>query len=251
MIGIYKIEDLIDHKVYIGQSKHIMQRWSHHKCTASNPNDEGYNYPLYQAIRKHGINNFAFSILEECSLDELNNLEIKFIQEFDSLMPNGYNQNTGGQSKRGLVKLSAKQVLEIQNLLLTTQQTQQEIANLYNVHQTTISDINDGYSGYNEELNYPLRHYSIPKKINYCQDCHCIISQGSIRCCECNKKHSRRSDYPSREELKSLIRNYTFAALGRQFEVSDNTIKKWCKSYQLPFLRSIINSISNEDWINI
>ena len=29
--GIYKIENLINHKVYIGQSKDINKRWSRHR----------------------------------------------------------------------------------------------------------------------------------------------------------------------------------------------------------------------------
>jgi predicted GIY-YIG superfamily endonuclease len=34
-IGIYKIENLLNGKIYIGQSKHIETRWSEH-CRNSN-----------------------------------------------------------------------------------------------------------------------------------------------------------------------------------------------------------------------
>lgn len=71
--GIYKIENLINHKCYIGQSVKIEQRWKNHKITAKNLNDKNYDNPLYRAIRKYGIENFSFEIIEECSVNELNN----------------------------------------------------------------------------------------------------------------------------------------------------------------------------------
>lgn len=70
--GIYKIENLINHKVYIGQSINIKIRWKNHLKVSKNPNSNCYEYPLYKAFRKYGINNFSFEILEECSKDNLN-----------------------------------------------------------------------------------------------------------------------------------------------------------------------------------
>ena len=34
--GIYKIENIINHKIYIGQSKDIETRWEHHKWELNN-----------------------------------------------------------------------------------------------------------------------------------------------------------------------------------------------------------------------
>ena len=65
--GIYKITNLINSKVYIGQSRNIEERWKEHIEKGNNQNSEEYNYPLYQAFRKYGIDNFKFEILEECS----------------------------------------------------------------------------------------------------------------------------------------------------------------------------------------
>lgn len=58
--GIYKIQNLINGKIYIGQSKNIEKRWLRHKTTAFNKNDHSYNLPLYRAIRKYGLENFSF-----------------------------------------------------------------------------------------------------------------------------------------------------------------------------------------------
>ena len=40
---------------------------------------------------------------------------------------------------------------------------------------------------------------------------------------------------PSKEELFNEIKKYSFCALGKKYSVSDNTIRKWCKFYNLPF----------------
>ena len=40
----------------------------------------------------------------------------------------------------------------------------------------------------------------------------------------------------------------SFEAIGRDYGVSGNAIKKWCISYELPFKKSDIKKYSNEDW---
>ena len=56
---------------------------------------------------------------------------------------------------------------------------------------------------------------------------------------------------PTREKLKEQIRTMSFLAIGRYYDVSDNAIRKWCKSYNLPSKVSDIKKISDEDWLNI
>ena len=69
--GIYKITNKVNNKVYIGQSIHVLYRWGQHQRNAFNPNTHTYNYPLYRAIRKYGIENFQFEVLEEVSSIDL------------------------------------------------------------------------------------------------------------------------------------------------------------------------------------
>ena len=73
MIGIYKIENKINHHVYIGQSINIEARWQEHyrngSANESFINRAWYNYPLYRALRKYGLENFEFTIIEETSID--------------------------------------------------------------------------------------------------------------------------------------------------------------------------------------
>jgi len=59
-------------------------------------------------------------------------------------------------------------------------------------------------------------------------------------CIECVHISQRKTIRPSKDELSILIRNYTFVDLGKMFDVSDNTIRKWCKIYGLPYLKSEI-----------
>ena len=69
MIGIYKIENLINHKVYIGQSKDIERRWKYHRTRIYR--EENDSLPLYRAFRKYGIENFSFNVIELCKIEEL------------------------------------------------------------------------------------------------------------------------------------------------------------------------------------
>lgn len=91
---------------------------------------------------------------------------------------------------------------------------------------------------------------SEPKtKKYYCQDCGKELSSSSAtRCAECARKTTRQVERPSREELKMLIRSQPFTTIGNQFGVSDNAIRKWCKSENLPSTKKDISTYSDEDW---
>ena len=98
--GIYKITNLINGKIYIGQSIDIYDRWWHHKWGALYKTELSYNSPLHRAFRKYGLENFAFEIIEECGVDELDEKECLWIKKLNSLVPNGYNVLIGGQKNR-------------------------------------------------------------------------------------------------------------------------------------------------------
>lgn len=84
MQGIYSIVNLIDNKMYIGQSVNIEKRWSDHKYRAFYKEGSEYNSYLYNAIKKHGIENFRFSVLEEVEdTDLLTPREIYWIEVYN------------------------------------------------------------------------------------------------------------------------------------------------------------------------
>ena len=104
MVGIYKMTNKINGKVYIGQSIDINKRIKEHFWKATNEKDVSYNSAIHQAIRKYGAENFDWEILEECNADVIDEKEVQYIQKFNSLVPNGYNILTGGQKVRAVPK---------------------------------------------------------------------------------------------------------------------------------------------------
>lgn len=249
MIGIYKITNNINGRIYIGQSVNISQRWKDHR-TKINSSYE-YNTPLKRAFRKYGINNFTFEIIETCSKDELDEKEQYYIEFYNSLTPNGYNIQKGGKNASVPQKLSYDDIQEIQNLLLNTRISQEEIAKQYDVSQVTISDINIGSTWVDEKLSYPLRNRARGRKIYTCIDCGKEIDHSSTRCFECSIKYRQGYTKISREELKNRIRTESFVSIGKDLGVSDNCIRKWCDKYNLPRKKSDIKSYSDEEWEKI
>lgn len=76
---IYCITNLINNKMYIGQTSRIWQeRWKDHIDAARDLNNQR---PLYRAMRKYGIENFSFSIIEHCPDGKLNEREQYWISE--------------------------------------------------------------------------------------------------------------------------------------------------------------------------
>ena len=65
-------------------------------------------------------------------------------------------------------------------------------------------------------------------------DCNNLVIKMNNRCVDCSKLHSRKVIRPSKEELSLMLKMYTFTELGRLHGVSDNSVRKWCKSYNLP-----------------
>jgi group I intron endonuclease len=65
MIGIYKITSPTN-KIYIGQSVDIERRFKEYKRLNCKKQTK-----LYFSLKKHGVENHVFEILEECSQDNL------------------------------------------------------------------------------------------------------------------------------------------------------------------------------------
>lgn len=93
MTGIYKITNLVNNKIYIGQSICIEKRWEDHKFYSSKAHTA-----LQAAFKKYGISNFSFEVIEECPKEMLDEREIYWIKFYDSYN-NGYNLTKGGMSK--------------------------------------------------------------------------------------------------------------------------------------------------------
>lgn len=128
------------------------------------------------------------------------------------------------------------------------------LAEKFNVDRSTISKILHDASWKEYSGDYEL----IPNIIN---DLHktkiynrkCIIcgtnfntiNEDQKYCSqECSHIPQRRSERPSKEELFKLIKGTPFVQIGKMFGVSDNAIRKWCKSYNLPYRKKDIKQYS-------
>lgn len=94
MIGVYKITNLINQKVYIGQSWDIEKRWIQHKRNK-------HNLHLNNAFQKYGIESFSFEVLVSfLNFTETQALldiaEIFYIRYYKTT-EKGYNKTFGGQ----------------------------------------------------------------------------------------------------------------------------------------------------------
>lgn len=78
--------------------------------------------------------------------------------------------------------------------------------------------------------------YSYQRKIWKCDICGQKVSRGNHMCQSCAKLLSRRVERPSKDELFQLLINCcgNFSKLSLSFGVSDNAIRKWCRSYGIP-----------------
>ena len=139
MIGIYMYENKISHKKYIGQSTNIERRKREHLCWPS-------PYSRFDMeLKALGEESFIFSILEECTVDKLDDREKYWIGYYNSIIE-GYNLTPGGQSYRGEENPSAKltddEVRQIIILLEEHRLNNGEIAEKFEVCRNTIDFIN-------------------------------------------------------------------------------------------------------------
>lgn len=91
--GIYKIENILNGNIYIGQSTNIKNRFKSHKSNLRL--NKHCNIHLQYAWNKYGEENFEFSILEVCDCSELNEKERNYICKYNSFRI-GYNRDLGG-----------------------------------------------------------------------------------------------------------------------------------------------------------
>lgn len=91
--GIYKITNMKNDMVYIGQGVDIYKRLMQH-CKNGLGIDTPQGNKLYAAMLEDGLENFTFELLEECPREELNRKEAYYISLYNSVQY-GYNSTKG------------------------------------------------------------------------------------------------------------------------------------------------------------
>lgn len=132
---IYLIENKINGKKYVGQtSRSLEERWKEH-CTEYLKR-EFEKRPLYDAIKKYGLENFSISLLEEVELPNLCEREIYWINFYNTYYGEGYNATLGGD---GRSFVNEEKIIEIYNIF----QNKKEVQRLLGYDCKTIKKVLD------------------------------------------------------------------------------------------------------------
>lgn len=154
MYYIYKIENLVNHKKYIGLTNNIARRRSRHFTDLKYQHHS--NSFLQKEYNIYGKDKFFFNIEFEGNItaQEIGEKEKEYIKYYDSYK-NGYNQNEGGNfgPSNGGTQLTQSDIYNILAALEFMSRPGQILADIYEVSRTTISRIKRGinHCQYKEE----------------------------------------------------------------------------------------------------
>lgn len=192
---IYKIENRITGSVYIGKTNNFTRRMIEHKSNAFNSKSLEYDKLLYKKLREYGLENFEFSIIEYCKDEEWQKREEYWILYYNSFKGKGYNESKGGDGV-AIESILQLEVNDIIDLLQNSQLNQYEIAKIYTVSDSMISNINNGLLLKQNNIEYPIRQNLLSNDILY--------------------------------KLKDLLENttYSFNEISIKLNIAESTVKK-------------------------
>ena len=64
-----------------------------------------------------------------------------------------------------------------------------------------------------------------------------LMYKTSKMCNSCRMKYNR-SMWPTKEKLEQLIQEMPFTQIGELYNASDNSVRKWCRAYNLPYRKT-------------
>ena len=160
--GIYKYTNKINGKIYIGQSSDIIARKSSHR-NQSLYGGKDMNCPFHLAIKKYGIDNFDFEIIEECDKSLLNEREQYWIEYYNSYN-NGYNATTSGnhcEKETGrpllLYDYDGNFIKEIHNIAATARELGVSYGTVYGVLEGDRKSTKNFQIKYKETDDFPKK----------------------------------------------------------------------------------------------
>lgn len=162
---IYCAHCITTGKKYIGQTtkNNLNLRISEHFVDSKK-----YNHKFANALKKYGKNNFIWGIIEECEISLLNEKEIYWIENYNTVVK-GYNTSPGGGQppeyicKQYLIETPIKERKEIKNL---TKYCRENNLNVGHLHET-LSGKRMHHKGYKliPRTNEEIEKYQKERKI--------------------------------------------------------------------------------------
>ncbi len=110
MTGIYRIRNIKNGKIYIGQSVNISHRWA---CHLYDLRHNRHGNPYLQRAYNKDPDSFVFEIICQCEEKDLNEIEAALIKKYNTTNDKfGYNISNGGDGQGSMsestkAKLSA------------------------------------------------------------------------------------------------------------------------------------------------
>lgn len=122
------------------------------------------------------------------------------------------------------------------------------------IHQNYIK-VPENYQDYYDEkiaqqLRNELNQIKTRKKY-FCLRCGKQITRSGTYCVECSHIMQWHCDRPDRETLKDKIRKFPFTSIANEYKVTDNAVRKWCDSYNLPRTKKEIKTFTDQEWEKI
>lgn len=248
--GIYCFKNILNEKRYIGQSVSMLERRDQHLRDLEKGKHHSFHFQ--RAYDKYGKENFIHEILLECSEENLEEQEIKFMKTFKTDNRKfGYNIKKDGQkfSKESREKLSKSltnnpKVIEarkrtwltrprnkinqydLQGNFIKTWNSTTEVSKELNITDSCIRKICTQTHGLFSAKNFMFRDYK--GNINNIDPCPSKANKNNCKPKRIKKIFSREVECYCKE-TKLLLNSYkNCAEAGRQLKLDSSTIRKCC-----------------------
>ena len=275
MIGIYKIQNKVTDKVYIGKSVNIEIRWIQHRCHLNN-NVQANDY-LQKAWNKYGENGFNFSVLCECEESALDEKEIYYINLYKATDRSyGYNLREGGdggamsqetiEKLRGVGSTLSEDDVRHIKMCMYLLMDRKEIAEMYNVSPKVLTAISQGKNwGYvlpelndkihnlkqsliDERNQMIVNHYDnglkISEIVNLTGLSTSIVEKAVYKYRDIKSKDSQMEKYNKIFELHNQgVNNYQISKI---VGVSASTVQRYLSGEQHPLNKPSNKKITDE-----
>ncbi|MEQ6355291.1 GIY-YIG nuclease family protein [Lysinibacillus sp. M3] len=191
---IYKATNLINGKIYIGQT---IQEFRVRKLKHLNDARNNRTSVFHKAIRKYGDNNFNWEIIDYAStIDELDDKEIYWIKYYNSYVndknANGYNMKIGGEGNFGesiSKNLTNSKIIKMFELASTGRFSVTSLAEKFNLGKSQVYNIFNLSTGWNLII---LKHFT-KEEISTINDK--LHSKAIKECSEKISKHKRKENH--------------------------------------------------------